>query len=74
MDPDFDFMGFLMKNNRAVRHPLIVQAIEAIKSLPGISSIGAVGVLPPLDWINGYTVGADLMRWPWVLWMVLQQL
>src|SRR5579859_1976785 len=45
MDPNFDFMGFLMKNNRAVRHPLIVQAIEAIKSLPGISSIGAVGIL-----------------------------
>jgi hypothetical protein len=46
MDPDFDFMGLLKKNNRCFRHPLIVPAINTIKSLYRVTSIGPFGVLP----------------------------
>jgi hypothetical protein len=44
MDPDFDLQAFLAKNGRPHKLPAILQAVQDIKSLPGVQKLGVIGV------------------------------
>lgn len=43
-NPEFDFKAFLTENDRPYKLKPIMQAVDDLKSLPGVEKVGVVGV------------------------------